>query len=86
VVGLGREAAQLAGDVRQGREHPQLGAPRVDESGPDSRLAEVVEDEAHFRTLPRERNHPGQLPVEDAHIEAEAEAGQQPHAADEVGA
>src|SRR5947207_13431305 len=50
MVGFGRNAGNLAMHIRQGREFLEVLAPGIEYAGLDRGLADMIEDEADFRT------------------------------------
>src|SRR5439155_19891286 len=85
MVGFGRNAGNLAMYIRQGRELLEVLAPGIEYAGLDRGLADMIEDEADFRTLPHHLDRIGYLMVQDADIEGEIVRRQQLQSGDEVG-
>src|SRR5262249_18308389 len=61
-------------------------APGIEDSGLDSRLADMVEHEAHLGTLAYHPNRIRHLMVQDADVESEGMPREELEAVDEIGA
>ena len=84
VIGLGRDARNLAVDIRHRGQLLQVLPPRIENARLDAGLADVVEDEADFRTLPDHLDHIRHLMMKDADVEGDVMGRQQFQAFDEL--
>ena len=85
VVGLGRDAGNLAMDVRQAGELCRCCRHGIDHAGLDRRLADMVEHEADLGTVSDHLDHLGQLMVKDADVEGKIVRSQKLQTLEEAG-